>query len=574
MRRTASRQRRQPVRCASLVPALLVAATLGWAAPAFANDSSDQSADGPATDADTLATVRAPVIIDGEELFSVRGLSVYPAERRARDVEARIRDLASDTRVDSTSLTLSDQPRATWILANGRRVLSVFEEDAALEGADRRLVAEAFRVRIWHAIVAYRSARQPAVLWRHALLTLGATVALLTAAFVCRRLFSGLSTRLERRYRQRVGDVHIQSVQLVKADQLWRALFGVLSLAWAATVVAMVFAYLRYVLALFPWTRGTANRLAAFAIDPMRSLSLGVIGLIPNVVFLAILFLVTRYALKLVRLFFDSVENGKVRLRNFDSVWASPTYKLARVVVIAFALVVAHPYVPGSDTDAFKGVTLFLGVVISLGSSSIVGNVLSGYGMAYRRTFHIGDIVRIGQHIGAVQEMRLLVTHLRTAKNEEVIVPNSVIMSAEVVNYSSMAKERGLVLHTNVSIGYETPWRQVEAMLIEAASRTPGLLRERPPFVLQTSLDPFSITYEINVYCDTPVGMRALYSELHRNILDVFNEYGVQIMVPAYESDPKQRKVVPTERWYAEPAQPPPAGTPHDGKRSLPSSRH
>jgi small-conductance mechanosensitive channel len=299
-----------------------------------------------------------------------------------------------------------------------------------------------------------------------------------------------------------------------------------------------------------------------------------VIGLIPNFVFLAILFLVTRYVLKLVRLFFDNVANEKVQLRNFDSVWAAPTCNLVRLIVVAFALVVAYPYVPGSDSEAFKGVTLFLGVVISLGSSSLVSSVLSGYGMTYRRTFHIGDIVRIGQHLGAVQEMRLLVTHLRTAKNEEVIIPNSAIMSADVVNYSTMAKERGLVLHTTVSIGYETPWRQVEAMLIESAARTPGLLRERPPFVLQMSLDRFSVTYEINVYCDTPVGMRARCSELHRNILDVFNEYGVQIMVPAYETDPERRKVVPRERWYAEPAQPPPAGTPHDVMRSQPTSRH
>ena len=574
MRRTASRHRRQLVRCTSLVLALVVAATLGWAAPAVANNASDQTADGPAADADTLAAVRAPVIIDGEELYSVRGISVYPAERRARDIETRIRGLASDASVNSTSLTLDEQPRATWILANGRRVLPVFDEDAALEAADWRLVAEGLRRRVWDAIVAYRAARQPAVLWRHALLTLGATAALLAAAFVCRRFFGWLSTRLERRYRQRVGDVHIQSFQLVKTAQLWRALSGVLSFAWAVTVVAMVFAYLRYVLALFPWTRGTANRLAAIVLDPMRSLSLGVIGLIPNFVFLAILFLVTRYVLKLVRLFFDNVANEKVQLRNFDSVWAAPTCNLVRLMVVAFALVVAYPYVPGSDSEAFKGVTLFLGVVISLGSSSLVSSVLSGYGMTYRRTFHIGDIVRIGQHLGAVQEMRLLVTHLRTAKNEEVIIPNSAIMSADVVNYSTMAKERGLVLHTTVSIGYDTPWRQVEAMLIESAARTPGLLRERPPFVLQMSLDRFSVTYEINVYCDTPVGMRARCSELHRNILDVFNEYGVQIMVPAYETDPERRKVVPRERWYAEPAQPPPAGTPHDGMRSMPTSRH
>jgi small-conductance mechanosensitive channel len=158
--------------------------------------------------------------------------------------------------------------------------------------------------------------------------------------------------------------------------------------------------------------------------------------------------------------------------------------------------------------------------------------------------------------------MRLLVTHLRTPKNEEVIIPNSTILNADVLNYSTMAKERGLILHTTVGIGYETPWRQVEAMLIEAAARTPGLLREPLPFVHQTSLGDYSVTYEINVYCDAPERMRYLYTELHRNILDVFNEYGVQIMTPAYEDDPERPKVVPKDQWFAEPARHPSLNAP------------
>jgi small-conductance mechanosensitive channel len=328
---------------------------------------------------------------------------------------------------------------------------------------------------------------------------------------------------------------------------------------WGLTVVVMIFVYLRYALGLFPWTRGTANRLVAIALDPLRTMGVGILAFIPNLAFLLILFLVARYVLKLMRLFFDSVASGTVRLHNFDREWAWPTYKIIRLFVIAFAVVVAYPYVPGSDTDAFKGISIFLGVILSLGSSSIIGNIISGFGMTYRRTFRTGDIVRIGGNVGEVQEMRLLVTHLRTPKNEEVIVPNSAILNGEVVNYSTMAKQRGLILHTTVGIGYETSWRQVESMLIEAAARTPGLLRDRLPFVHETSLGDFFVTYEINVYCDTPERMRHIYAELHRNILDVFNEYGVQIMTPAYEGDPEQRKVVPKDRWYAEPARPPEA---------------
>ena len=209
---------------------------------------------------------------------------------------------------------------------------------------------------------------------------------------------------------------------------------------------------------------------------------------------------------------------------------------------------------PGSESDAFKGVSLFIGVIFSLGSSSLIGNVIAGYSMTYRSPFKIGDRVQIGNQIGIVERSRLLVTHLRTPKNEIIIVPNSAILGAEVINFTTLAHERGLILHTTVGIGYETPWRQVEAMLLEAASRTPGLLQEPAPFVLQRALGDFCVTYEINAYCRTPELMLALYSVLHQNILDVFNEYGVQIMTPAYEGDPEQPKVVPKNQWYAAPA--------------------
>jgi small-conductance mechanosensitive channel len=530
----------------------VLAVAVGWTAPVFGQEPTGQ----PGEREPAGAVVQAPVVIDGDVLFSVRGITAYPAERRAAEIEAKIRTLARDPRIDASSLTLDDQPDGTWILANGQRVLRVHDEDASLEAVDRRTLADAHRARIVDAIAAYREARKPGVLWRHALLTLGATLALIVGAYIGRRFFGWLQARLERRYRDRVHDVSIQSFQLLSAEQLWWALSGILSFVWGVAVIAMILVYLRYTMALFPWTRGTASRFVALVVDPLRSIGLGFVGTLPNLIFLAILFLVTRYALKLLRLFFDSVGAGRVRLSNFESEWADPTFKLVRLLVLAFAVVVAYPYVPGSDTDAFKGVTLFIGVVFSLGSSSLIGNVISGFSMTYRRTFRIGELVRIGAHLGEVREMRLLVTHLRTPKNEEVIVPNSSIVATEVVNYSSMAKDRGLILHTTVGIGYETPWRQVEAMLVEAAARTPGLLRDPVPFVHQIALGDFAVTYEINVYCDTPLRMRHLYTELHRNILDVFNEYGVQIMTPAYEGDPDQPKVVPKEHWYTAPARP------------------
>jgi small-conductance mechanosensitive channel len=496
----------------------------------------------------------AQVVIDGETLFSVRGVTSYPADRRAREIADRIRRFAADRTFSTKSLTLEDQPAMTLIMANGQRLMSVLDEDAAIEQIARGPLAELYRKRIGEAIEDYRRSRRPGLLWLHVLCALGATAAVIIAFISGRRMLALLRGSIERCYHARMQGIQDRAFQLVKADQIWRALSGLLNVASTVAVLAALYVYLNYVLALFPWTRGLAKSLFVLAIEPLRTIALGVIGLIPNLAFLAILILVTRYALKLMRLFFEGIAAGTVVLKGFEPEWALPTYRLVRLLALAFAAVVAYPQIPGSGSDAFKGVSLFIGIIFSLGSSSLIGNFIAGYSMTYRRAFKIGDRVKIGQHVGIVEKMRLLVTHLRTMKNEELVVPNSVILANEIINYSSMARDRGLILHTTVGIGYETPWRQVEAMLIEAAARTSSLLRDPRPFVIQKSLGDFAVTYEINAYCDTPLEMEALYSELHRNIMDVFNEYGVQIMTPAYRSDPERPKIVPKEEWYAAPA--------------------
>jgi len=241
-----------------------------------------------------------------------------------------------------------------------------------------------------------------------------------------------------------------------------------------------------------------------------------------------------------------------------------------RIAIVAFALVVAYPYIPGSRSAAFQSISIFLGVMFSIGSSSFIANIIAGYSMTYRRAFRVGDRIQVGEVFGDVSEIRLQVTHVRSVKNEEIVVPNSGLLNINVVNYSALARTRGLILHTTVGIGYETPWRQVEAMLLLAAERTPGLLREPAPFVLQKSLGDFCVVYEINVYCDVPAEMATLYSRLHQNILDVFNEYGVQIMTPAYEGDPGQPKVVPKDQWWTAPARPAALGGPVEPEGGAP----
>ena len=519
------------------------------------------SAQGPTPTATTpepseIGVETAPVVVDGVTLFYVRGVSAFPAARRAQQISSKIRALAADHTVPPQSLRLDETPTGTQILAGNKPLMIVFDADARLEGLDRQVLAKVYLARVEEAIKAYRNDREPRALAQHVVYTFLATLALLAGLWVTYRFVRWSRSALKKRYEEKVQQVESRSFYLVQAEHLWRLLTGVLGLLWVAIALTAVYAYLHYALLLFPWTRGVSNSLIAFVIEPLHKMGSGLVQKIPDLVFLVFLFLFTQYLLKLVRLFFEGIERQTISFAGFDPEWGRPTYRIVRMAVIAFAVVIGYPYIPGSSSDAFKGVSLFIGLIFSLGSTSFIGNVIAGYSMTYRRTFKTGDRVRIGDHIGDVEEIRLMVTHIRTPKNEVVVVPNSSIVNGEVVNYSKLAQKDGLILHTTVSIGYETPWRQVEAMLLEAAARTPGLRREPQPFVLQKELGDFAVTYEINAYCDQPRTMLELYTALHQNILDLFNEFGVQIMTPSYESDPAQAKVVPRNQWYAAPARP------------------
>jgi small-conductance mechanosensitive channel len=508
--------------------------------------------DGQEEEATLIET--ALVSIDGQALFRLRGISSFTAARRAEAVAGRIVALARNSDFDPAKLRILEGETATRILAGDHLVMSVYDADARVEGISRRVLAESHLVAIRTAMAGYRSARTRGALGLAAKRCGVATLIAAVLLFVFLRLTAWMNSRIERRFRERIHGLAIQSLELVRAERIWGMVRGILRLIRAALVFVVVYVYLRYVLGQLPWTRGVAARLDDWVLAPLAYLAQGFAREVPDLIFLAVLILVVRYVLRLLRMLFAALGRGEVRWSGFEPEWADPTFKLVRFAVVAFAIVVAFPYIPGSESEAFKGVTIFLGIIFSLGSSSAVANIIAGYTMTYRRAFHEGDVVKIGESIGVVTQVRLQVTHLRTPKNEEIIVPNSTILSSEVINYSTLAKSRGLILHTTIGIGYETPWRQVEAMLLLAAERTPGLLKDPKPFVLQRSLGDFAVNYELNAHCNEPTAILQLYAELHRHILDVFNEYGIQIMTPAYEGDPDQPKIVPRNQWHAAPA--------------------
>jgi small-conductance mechanosensitive channel len=542
-----------------LVSLVLLVALAGptWGAAASAGEPTRALSTEGAGDEAPEAIALAPLAIDGVLLFKVRGVVAYSAKRRAEEIVARIEAIARDERIAADAIQVEERPLGSAIVAGKQVVMTVLDADARVEGIERPVLAQVYLQQITQSIARYRSDREPRALARSAAYAAAALVALAAVLYALSLLKRRADTTLEGRYRARLNDLQIAGFKLLHAEHLWGGLRSVVATGFALLALVCVYLALEFALRRFPGTRGIAAGLLDLVVEPLATMGHGLVSSIPGLVFLLLLVLVTRYVLRTLRLLFGALEQGSVKLKGFDRDWSMPTYRIVRLLVVAFALVIAFPYIPGSSSEAFKGVSLFLGIVFSLGSTSIIANIIAGYSMTYRRAFRVGDRIKVGDVVGDVTEVRLQVTHVRSLKNEDVVIPNSLILGSHVVNYSTLAGTQGLILHTTVGIGYETPWRQVEAMLLMAAARTPHLLQNPPPFVLQQSLGDFAITYELNAHCDRPSEMTSIYSDLHRNILDVFNEYGVAIMTPAYVRDPEQPKIVPQDQWYAKPARAP-----------------
>ena len=542
-----------------MVRSLLILCLLGAVAglwPSVAAPAARPSDEPSATVAQAAART-APVVVDGRPLFDVIGIPSYPPAQRAKLIGERIDAVAADPGFDVAQLRIQEEPRGSAILAGEKLLMVILDADARNEGLERKILVKVWLEHVSQAVLAYRAERTAEYLRRSAIL---AAVAIAGAALFL--WFTHWSVRRlqavsEARYRARLEKLETGSFGMLDAEQMASVIERAIRAVWWLIVLFTLLFSVDFVLEQFPWTRHAARWLLALVLDPLRTMGQAIADSIPNLVFIAILILIVRYVLGVLRLFFLGISRGAVRISGFSPEWAMTTFKLVRFGIIAFALVVAYPYIPGSSSAAFQGISVFLGVLFSIGSSSIIANTLAGYALIYRRAFDVGDRVRLGTQVGHVVEMRQQVTTLNTPKNETVVIPNSLILNSEVVNYSTQARENRLILHSTVTIGYDTPWRQVEAMLLLAAERTAGLLKNPGPFVLKTALTDFYVSYEINAYCGDASRIDALYSELHQNILDVFNEHGVQIMSPHFEAQPEQAVVVPKAKWYEAPARRP-----------------
>jgi small-conductance mechanosensitive channel len=424
----------------------------------------------------------------------------------------------------------------------------------------REELAADYLTRMRHGLEVYRESFQPRRVVIGFVLAVAVLVLSLLLLSVVNRAGRDLATRVDRRLAARDAAAATDGLAHVR----FRWLRDVARVGLAATRLALQIAVLllcvQAVLRLIPWTEGYGNELLAATVATVRSLALGAVGELPNLLILLLFFFGTRYLLRSASALFDQLGDGRLEIPGFAPEWARPTDRVVTLLVLAFAVAAAWPYIPASDTPAFKGISIFLGALVSLGSGGAVANALAGTVLMYLRSFRVGDLVKSGETLGVVIEKGFFMTRLRTLKNVVVAIPNGQILGGQMLNYTEAGIREPFLATTCVTIGYDAPWRQVHALLERAAARTEGLSRERAPFVLQTALEDFYVRYELNVVLEDPRQLPAVLDRLHANIQDSFNEYGVQIMSPNYRGDRTVPTLVPPDQWYRPPARRPDEG--------------
>lgn len=489
-----------------------------------------------------------PVIVDGEELFIVRGSSALPANERAARISLDILSIAESSESKRVKMETIKGPLGFEVMAGDKLILTITEADGEFEQMETDVLASLFSDAIEEAILKYRAERTDEALVDSSIEALIWTALFALVTYLMLHFRKKFPDHVSKFVETRVSNAQGATNELVRGS----AIGGLVRYALRVLILLILFIlfyyYLSFVLLAFAETRPFAQLLLTYVTSPIISVLFGFLNYIPDLLTLLVIILLTKYILKGCRLFFDNLEEGTIRLRNFEHHWIWPTFNILRVIIIMIAVVISFPYLPGSDSAAFQGLTILVGVMVSLGSNSVISNMLSGLFLIYRRSMNIGDRIKVGEHIGDVVQIKLMETDIKSIKNELISIPNAQLMNSEVVNYSNKIDGRGLLLHTTVGIGYEEPQDKIEAMLIEAANRTNGLNKSPQPFVLWTALADYAINYQINGYTRRGSYMQKILSDLHRNIVDVFNENGVQIMTPSYMSDPEELKI-PTEDW-------------------------
>ena len=482
-------------------------------------------------------TPGAPLVVDGDTLLVIyaRKGGMLP-EARVSAAKSKIYEVGKRLTMFVDSLYVFDSEVSSDVMVGEDVLLSVTDLDALWMGMERVELAETYREVISKKVDQLHETYG----LQQKLQSLG-WVALIIAVQVLLIwfivwLFHRWKFSVTRKLLGRIKSVVIKNYPLLDTHRLGVAIIFIFNLVRLLLILLVVLVGLGFMFSFFPETKTVTYTVVGFIWNPLSDILKSVVEYLPNLFKIIVIIICFHYLLKLVRYFANEVASGRLKINGFYADWAMPTHTLLRVLLYSFMLVMIWPLLPNSDSEIFQGVSVFIGVVVSLGSTSVVGNVMSGLVMTYMRPFRIGDFIRFGDTEGEVIEKSMLVTRIRTRKNDIVTIPNSNMMSSQTSNYTFSAQRYGIIVHTKITIGYDEPWKKIESLLVQAAENTDGIKRHPKPFVRITALDDFYVEYEINGITDRAKTLSTVYSALHQQILDTMHGAGVEIMSPHIEA--------------------------------------
>lgn len=476
-----------------------------------------------------------PVIVEGDTLyylFAKRG--GHTPQQRAEMNAAAITELGKRFNLQPDSVYIESSDIVTDLMY-GNKVLSSFtDQDGLWEGCSRDQLAAAKRKVIVDKLKVMKD--------EHSLWQLGKRVLyfilVIVGQFLLFKLtiwlFNKLKARIQRLKDTKLKPISIQDYELLDTQKQVNLLVFLASLLRYAVMLLQLILTVPLLFAIFPQTKDLAYKLFSYIWEPIKSIFLGIVEYIPNLFTIFVIWLAVKYLVRLIRYLASEIQSERLKIGGFYADWAMPTFHIVRFLLYAFMIAMIYPYLPGSKSGVFQGISVFVGLIVSLGSSTVIGNIIAGLVITYMRPFKLGDRIKLNDTTGNVIEKTPLVTRIRTPKNEVVTIPNSFIMSSHTVNFSQSARDYGLIIHSEVSIGYDIPWRKTHQLLIEAALNTPGVVDDPRPFVLETSLQDYYPVYQVNAYIKDANQLAQVYSDLHQNIQDRFNEEGIEIMSPHY----------------------------------------
>lgn len=463
-------------------------------------------------------------------------LGSFSAKDRADAITNRLAVLEGDYNFDSKSLKISTAETTIDIVSGEKILLSISENDAIWNDTTTTGLAENYKSVIAANFEKHKEATSFSTVMKEIGLALLVILIFSALIYFTGKLFKWTASKIELSEEKTIKGIKVKDYTLFDAKRQVNALLTANKILKWFLILLLIYIALPILFGIFPWTKNFSEVLFGYILNPLRKITSGIWNYLPNLITIIVIIIFFKYVMKGIHFLKEEVANENLKFPGFYPDWANPTFQIIRVLVYAFMVVVIYPYLPGSDSPIFKGVSVFLGFLFTFGSAGSLANVVAGLVLTYMRLFKIGDRVKIGEVFGDVIEKSLLVTRVRTAHNEIISIPNSTVMSSHTINYSSDAIEKGLILHTTVTIGYDASWKKVHEALLEAANRTEFILKEPKPFVFQTSLEDFYVAYEINGYTKNANQQGAIYSELNRHIQDCFNEAGIEIMSPHYRA--------------------------------------